>query len=133
MAEAVESALADRKHLIVEAGTGTRQNPCLPKKREHKRSAIIQGMEPLHISEGDLARDVRSILKRVETGAEVIIERDAQPVAVIRPAEPKRRKISECLALMPVDSTATIDPDFAKDVDAAIAAHREPLEPPTWD
>jgi antitoxin (DNA-binding transcriptional repressor) of toxin-antitoxin stability system len=67
-------------------------------------------MEPLHISEGDLARDVRSILQRVETGGEVIIERDAQPVAVIRPAEPVRRKISECIALMPADSTATIDP-----------------------
>ena len=34
---------------------------------------------------------------------------------------------------MPADSTATIDPDFAKDVEAAIAAHREPLEPPAWD
>jgi len=64
---------------------------------------------------------------------EVVIERDAQPVAVIRPAEPVRRKISECIALMPVDSTATIDPDFAKDVEAAIAAHREPLQPPAWD
>ena len=94
---------------------------------------MITGMEPLHITEGDLARDVRSILQQVETGAEVIIERNAQPVAVIRPAEPVRRKISECIALMPADSTATIDPDFAKDVDAAIAAHREPLEPPAWD
>ena len=94
---------------------------------------MIPGMEPLHISEGDLARDVRSILKRVETGGEVIIECDAQPVAVIRPAEPVRRKISECIVLMPADSTATIDPDFAKDVVAAIAAHREPLEPPAWD
>ena len=90
-------------------------------------------MEPLHISEGDLGRDVRSILKRVETGAEVIIERDAHPVAVIRPAEFVRRKISECIALMPADSTATIDPDFAKDVEAAITAHREPLEPLAWD
>jgi hypothetical protein len=52
-------------------------------------------------------------------------------VAVIRPAEPVRRK--KCIALMPADSTATIDPDFAKDVEAAIAAHREPLEPPAWD
>jgi hypothetical protein len=66
-------------------------------------------------------------------GAEVIIERDAHPVAVIRPAEPVRRKISECIALMPADSTAKIDPDFAKDVEAAIAAHREPLEAPAWD
>jgi len=94
---------------------------------------MITGMEPLHISEGDLAKDVRSILRQVETGAEVIIERNAQPVAVIRPAGPVRRKISECIALMPVDSTGTIDADFAKDVEAAIAVHREPLEPPAWD
>jgi antitoxin (DNA-binding transcriptional repressor) of toxin-antitoxin stability system len=90
-------------------------------------------MESLHISEGDLAKDVRSILQRVETGAEIVIERDAQPVAVIRPAAPMRRRISECIALMPADSTATIDSDFAKDVEAAVAAHREPLEPPAWD
>ena len=94
---------------------------------------MIRNMEPLHISEGDLAKDVRAILKRVEIGAEVIIERDAHPVAVIRPPEPMRRKISECVALMPADSTATIDADFARDVEAAIAAHREPLEPPAWD
>jgi len=90
-------------------------------------------MEPLRIDEGDLGRDVRSILKRVETGGEVIVERHAQPVAVIRAPEPVRRKISECILLMATDSTATIDPDFAQDVEAAIAAHREPLEPPAWD
>ena len=94
---------------------------------------MITSMEPLHIAEGDLAKDVRSILQRVETGAEIIIERNAQPVAVIRPAEPVRRRVSECIALMPADSNATIDSDFAKDVEEAIAAHREPLEPPAWD
>ena len=94
---------------------------------------MIPGMELLHVSEGELAKDVRSILQRVETGAEIIIERDARPVAVIRPAEPMRRRISECIALLPADSTATIDPDFAMDVKAAIAAHRDPLEPPAWD
>ena len=94
---------------------------------------MLQGMEPLHITEDELENDIRATLRRVEAGAEVIIERDAQPVAVLRPAEPARRKISECLALMPAESTATIDADFARDVDAAIAAHREPLEPPSWD
>lgn len=90
-------------------------------------------MEPLHISEADLARNIGAILQRVQTGGEVIVERNAQPVAVIRPAEPVRRKISECIAMLPADSTATIDPDFAKDVGAAIESHREPLEPPSWD
>jgi antitoxin (DNA-binding transcriptional repressor) of toxin-antitoxin stability system len=114
-------------------GRGLDIHVCLGGGQRGRKDAMIASMEPLHISEGDLARDVRSILKQVETGAEVIIERDAQPVAVIRPAEPARRKISECIALMPAGSTATIDPGFAKDVEAAIAAHREPLEPPAWD
>jgi antitoxin (DNA-binding transcriptional repressor) of toxin-antitoxin stability system len=96
---------------------------------------MIAGMEPpvLHVSEADAVRDIAVILQRVQAGTEVVIERDAQPVAVIRAAAPPRRTISECIALMPADSTATIDPDFEKDVEAAIAAHREPLEPPAWD
>lgn len=91
------------------------------------------GSQVVHVTEADLARNVRAILARVQTGTEVVIERDAQPVAVIRPAPPVRRKISECIAMLPANSTATIDPDFAKDVAAAIESHREPLEPPTWD
>jgi antitoxin (DNA-binding transcriptional repressor) of toxin-antitoxin stability system len=53
-----------------------------------RSNVAIGSMEPVHVSEGDLASDIRSILTRVETGGEVIIERDAQPVAVIRPAGP---------------------------------------------
>jgi antitoxin (DNA-binding transcriptional repressor) of toxin-antitoxin stability system len=87
----------------------------------------------VRVSEAELAEHLRSILQRVETGTEVIIERDAQPVAVLRAAVPQRRKISDCIALLPKDSTATIDADFAKDVDMAIAAHREPLEPLSLD
>ena len=30
-------------------------------------------------------------------------------------------------------SQTTIDEDFANDVAAAVAAHREPLNPPAWD
>src|SRR6516225_186917 len=41
--------------------------------------------------------------------------------------------ISECIALLLRRSTATIDPDFAKDVEAAVESHREPLSPPEWD
>ncbi len=87
----------------------------------------------MHISKSELIKDARSILQRVATGTEIIIERDLQPLAVIRRVEPVRRKISECIALMPAGSTATIDADFSRDVEAAIAAHREPLEPPSWD
>ena len=46
---------------------------------------------------------------------------------------PLKRRISECLALLPKDSNAVMDSDFAKDVEAAVESHREPLEPPAWD
>jgi antitoxin (DNA-binding transcriptional repressor) of toxin-antitoxin stability system len=94
---------------------------------------MIAGMEPLHISEMDLAKDVRAILQRVQNGPEVIVERDARPVAVLRAVAPARRRISECISRLPAESTAMIDADFAKDVEAAVVAHQEPLEPPSWD
>ena len=62
-----------------------------------------------------------------------MIERDDKPVAVLRAAAPRRRKLSEIIASLPEHSTATIDADFAADVQAAIDVHREPLDPPEWD
>jgi hypothetical protein len=53
--------------------------------------------------------------------------------AVLRPAAPPRRHISEVVARMPKNSTATMDADFTCDVEAAIEGHREPLEPRAWD
>jgi antitoxin (DNA-binding transcriptional repressor) of toxin-antitoxin stability system len=87
----------------------------------------------IHVSEKEATRDFASLLERVRTGAEVVIEKDAQPVAVVHPPEPVRRTLSECIALLPEDSTATIDADFARDVQAAVESHREPLATPEWD
>jgi prevent-host-death family protein len=90
-------------------------------------------MEVVRITEAELARDIASVLDRVQSGAEIVIERNARPVAVLRPAEPRRRKLSEIVASLSANSTATIDPDFAADVQAFIDSHREPLHPPDWD
>jgi prevent-host-death family protein len=87
----------------------------------------------IHISDADAVSDFASLLARVRAGAEVIIESNARPVAVLHAAEPVRRTISECIALLPENSSATIDADFAKDVEAAVASHREPLSPAAWD
>ncbi|MFZ0285917.1 MAG: hypothetical protein WAL32_11875 [Terriglobales bacterium] len=84
----------------------------------------------IHVSEADAARDFAGLLARVRAGAEVVIESGKLPVAVIHSPVPPRRSISECIALLPEDSTATIDADFAKDVEAAVESHHEPLEPP---
>jgi len=53
---------------------------------------------------------------------------------VLRPAEPHVRLLSESLRLAKEHaSTATLDGAFARDLEAAINSHREPLNPPAWD
>ena len=88
----------------------------------------------LHVSETDAARDLAALLERVQEGAEVIIERDAQPLAVIRAAAPPHRTISECIALAEAHERETgqapvLDPDFAADVEK-IVRNRKPWNPP---
>jgi antitoxin (DNA-binding transcriptional repressor) of toxin-antitoxin stability system len=88
----------------------------------------------IHISDAEAARDFGSLLKRVCAGAEVVIEHDAQPVAIIHPTESAVRLLSESLRLAREHgSTATLDRDFGADAEAAIESHREPLDPPAWD
>lgn len=93
----------------------------------------VMAKHVIHVSDAEAASDFASLLERVGTGTEIVIEYDARPVTVLHAAEPVRRTISECIAPLPEDSTATIDADFAKDVEAAVASHREPLNPPVWD
>lgn len=88
----------------------------------------------IHISDAEATSDFASLLDRVRGGAEIVIEHDARPVAVVRPAESHVRRLSESLRLARErGSSVTPDPDFAKDVKAAIESHREPLSPPAWD
>jgi len=85
------------------------------------------------VSEAEAARDFAGLLARVRAGQEVVIESDSRPVAVMHGPVPPRRMIEEAVALLPEDSPAVMDESFARDVEAAIAAHREPLDPPAWD
>jgi antitoxin (DNA-binding transcriptional repressor) of toxin-antitoxin stability system len=87
----------------------------------------------IRVSEAEATSDFPALLARARAGAEVIIESDSQPLVLMHAMPPARRTISECIALLPESSAATVDPDFAKDVEAAIESHREPLASPTWD
>ncbi len=82
-------------------------------------------MATFHISETEAARDFAGLLARVRAGEEVVIESGARPVAVLHSPDPPRRTIEECIALLPEDSSLVMDEDFARDVECAIAAHRE--------
>ena len=99
---------------------------------------MIKESMTVRITEAELASDTHAVLEKVQAGVEVVVEQDHRPVAVIKPPQGPGRKISECIALAKayedkLGYAPVPDPDFAKDVQAAIDAHREPLNPPAWD
>jgi hypothetical protein len=58
-------------------------------------------------------------------------------VAVVRPVEPVRRTVAECIALAKAHEEESgqapvPDPDFAADVEDIIN-NRQPWNPPTWE
>jgi len=93
----------------------------------------------IHVSETEARDDFASLLDRVREGAEVVIENNSNPVAVLRPAAPRPgRLLSESIALAEEHAgrlgyTPTLDPDFAADLEEIIDRHRKPLNPPEWD
>jgi antitoxin (DNA-binding transcriptional repressor) of toxin-antitoxin stability system len=96
----------------------------------------VMAKDVIHISEKEaVATNVATLLAHVRAGAEVIIENDARPVAVLRSAElHPGRLLSESIALAEAHgSTVTLDGDFGRDLEEIINSHREPLNPPAWD
>lgn len=92
------------------------------------------GSMTVHVTEAELASDVRAVLAKVRQGMEVVIEQDNRPVAVLKAPQVKGRKISEVIAALEASrANAVVDEDFARDVEAGINAHREPWNPPSWE
>jgi antitoxin (DNA-binding transcriptional repressor) of toxin-antitoxin stability system len=86
------------------------------------------------MTESELARDLHAVLEKVRHGAEVIIEQDHRPVAVIRSAVPRGRLLSECIALAEArGGTAIPDEGFMKDVEDGIRERSKPWNPPSWE
>lgn len=90
-------------------------------------------MATIHISDVEAAHDFAALLAHVRAGAEVVIESGSAPIAVLHAPVPKGRTIEEVLALLPDGPSTRMGEDFARDVEDAIAFHREPLHPPDWD
>ena len=91
------------------------------------------------MSEAEVAGDLHGALAKVRQGAEVVIEQDDRPVAVLRASEPTRpgRTLSDCIALARaheerLGEAPIPDADFANDVQAGIDARRDSFEPPAW-
>lgn len=95
-------------------------------------------MAQVHMTEAESARNLHSVLEKVRTGVEVVIEQDRRPVAVIKTPPPSGRSIDECIVLAKdyeakLGYAPTPDSGFANDVQAAIDAHPEPLDTSAWD
>ncbi|MBI3663871.1 MAG: hypothetical protein HY234_12585 [Acidobacteria bacterium] len=92
----------------------------------------------IHVSDAEAASDFASLLDRVSAGAEVIIERDSRPVAVVRPAEnPRGRLLSESIALAEAHAKElgyepAMDAGFASDLKEIIHS-RKPRDLSAWD
>ena len=96
------------------------------------------GNRVIHISDADAAGQFTSLLDRVRAGEEVVIEHDARPVAVLRPADSGRgRLLSESVALAEAHAREmgyepVMDADFAADLEEIIRS-RKPRNLPPWD
>ena len=101
------------------------------------RGRIILGMAAsvIHVQKAEAISDIALLLDRAFEGTAVVIQEGAESVKLVPPATGgPGRLLSESLAhARTLHGTATLDPDFAADVQAAVAAHREPLHPPAWD
>ncbi len=97
------------------------------------RAAMIEDMAQVHMTEAEVTRDFAAVLEKLRQGAEVVVEQNHRPVAVITPVKGPGRPIDECIALAKAHgSGATLDEDFAHDLEEVIA-QRKPLDAPVWD
>ncbi len=86
-------------------------------------------MATIHIPEAEAANRFASLMASVRAGAEVVIESGSTPIAILTAPNTKSLSLEERIDMLPDDSDAIMDEDFARDIQAAIDAHREPLHP----
>jgi antitoxin (DNA-binding transcriptional repressor) of toxin-antitoxin stability system len=95
---------------------------------------MIEGMERVRMTDAEVTSNFAAVLEKLKHGAEVVVEQDHRPVAVIRPPHRSGRPISECIASAKASgSKVTLDGGFAADVEEGIGGRQEPWNPPSWD
>jgi antitoxin (DNA-binding transcriptional repressor) of toxin-antitoxin stability system len=95
------------------------------------------GNRLIRVSDAEAVGNFGWLLDEVRSGAEVVIEHNDRPLAVLRAVEPAPRTISGCIALAEAHAKElgyepTLDPDFAADL-ADIIDNRQPWEPLAWE
>jgi len=85
------------------------------------------------MTEAQVSGNFAAVLETLKHGAEVVVEQDHRPVAVISPVRGPGRPIDECIALAKAHgSGAKLDEEYAEDLEEIIAS-RQPLDTSVWD
>jgi antitoxin (DNA-binding transcriptional repressor) of toxin-antitoxin stability system len=95
---------------------------------------MIESMALVHMTEAEVTKNFAAVLEKLRQGAEVVVEQDRRPVAVIRSPRRSGRPISECIASAKASgSKVTLDGGFGAAVEEGIRSRQEPWTPPSWD
>ncbi len=92
---------------------------CATEQRRYDRD---MNRPVIHLSETEAIHDFASVLRHIDLGSEVVVERVTGLNAVIQPIPRHGRPLSECLQLA-AGSKATLDPGFSADLEALIRSH----------
>jgi antitoxin (DNA-binding transcriptional repressor) of toxin-antitoxin stability system len=119
-------------------GTPIRYAAREPAHRDARRTAengtMVEGMAALHVTEAELAGNLRGFPDQVRQGDEIVVEQENRPVAILKPVADAPRTMSEIIAAMEAGGTCGfVDEDFARDVERGIESRSEPWNPPAWD
>ena len=94
---------------------------------------MIKDMEQVRMTDAEVANNFAAVLEKLKHGAEVVVEQDHRPVAVISPVKGPGRPIDECIALAKAHgSGARLDEEYTADLEEIIAS-RQPLDTSVWD
>ena len=94
-------------------------------------------MAQVHMTEAEVSSDFAAVLRKIGRGEEIVVDRNGQPVAIIKPANQEPRTLSELIALAGQRErergyAITLDDDFAADVER-IVHERKPWTPRSWE
>jgi antitoxin (DNA-binding transcriptional repressor) of toxin-antitoxin stability system len=94
-------------------------------------------MEQVHMSEAEVASDFAAVLYKIQGGAEVIVDRNGQPIAIIKSVQPEPSTFSRLIGKAEKREkergyAITLDPGYAADVEQ-IVHPRKPWLPRSWE
>ena len=94
---------------------------------------MIEDMERVRMTDAEVANNFAAVLEKLRHWAEVVVEQDHRPVAVISPVKGPGRPIDECITPAKAHgSGARLDEEYADDLEEIIASRR-PLDTSVWD